>query len=100
MPPAQLPLTLIVPLRMAKKVPVRLKYLRVTPQRAGKQMQPCADELKSLLACWRLNGVDAAHCLASAHTLRACSSAASSSSAKSSLQPSVNFVLNKMFAAR
>jgi hypothetical protein len=87
---------------MAKKVPFRLKYLRVNPHAQGQAIRggPCNDELQALLTCWRQNGVDAPSCLASVGALAACSSAISKSAASRQLQPSVNFVLNKMFRAR
>lgn len=85
---------------MAKKVPMRLKYLRVNPQKANLKSTPCSNELQALLACWRLNGVDSPSCLASVGALAACSSALSKSSTTNQLGPSVNFALNKMFNAR
>lgn len=61
---------------MAKKVPMRLKYLRVNPKSVTKKAVPCVDELNALLACWRLSGVDAKGCAELVQVLSRCSSKA------------------------
>lgn len=67
---------------MAKKVPMRLRYLRVKSGASGElgphaqQLKTCEDELNSLMSCWRANGVDSAPCLAAVQALAMCSSAA------------------------
>lgn len=58
---------------MAKKVPMRLKYLRVNPKTLTKSASPCASELTSLLTCWRLKGVDASSCSELVNSLSNCS---------------------------
>ena len=81
---------------------MRLRYLRVNPKAAIKTAKPCASELHSLLACWRMNGVDAGACAVMVAALAACSSAAAISAKKDAhqLAPSINFMLGKMFKAR
>lgn len=62
---------------MAKKVPMKLKYLRVNPHAAAeKTVAPCAAEMISLMTCWRQNGVDATACAAAVKTLSMCSGVA------------------------
>lgn len=69
-------------LRMAKKVPMRLRYLRVKSGGAAgvegphaAQLKACEEELNSLLSCWRANGVDSAPCMAAVQALAMCSGA-------------------------
>lgn len=85
---------------MARKVPMKLNYLRVNPKKTNKASQPCSEQLNFLLSCWRLNGVDAGQCLAAASALAACAAGVSAEQASNKVQPSVNFVLNKIYASR
>ena len=69
--------------QMAKKVPMRLRYLRVKSTAAtgsegahAAQLKACEDELNTLMSCWRANGVDSAPCMAAVQALAMCSSAA------------------------
>lgn len=79
---------------------MRLTYLRVSPQNISKTAAPCAVQLQNLLACWRLNGVDASACLASVEALAACSSAQAKTAASKQGTPNINFKLDRMFQAR
>lgn len=62
---------------MAKKVPMRLRYLRVKNEinNAGSS-KTCEEELNSLMNCWRVNGVDSVPCLSAVQALAMCSSIA------------------------
>lgn len=82
---------------MAKKVPMRLRYLRVNPRDPAPRSASCAEELQALLACWRLSGVDAPACLISVSALAACTASSSKSASIHQLKPSVNYKLNQMF---
>lgn len=53
---------------------MKLKYLRVNPKNVTKTAAPCVEELNSLLACWRSNGVDAGGCAEMVKALSRCSS--------------------------
>lgn len=79
---------------------MRLTYLRVSPQNIAKMAAPCADELQNLLACWRMNGVDAVACLSGVGALAACSATQARTSASKQGKASINFKLDRMFQAR
>lgn len=77
---------------------MRLKYLRVNPQSLNqKNSGLCADEMSALLACWRMNGVDAQACVASVAALAACSSSKSKVTTGSQPKSSINGVLQRAF---
>lgn len=80
---------------------MRLRYLRVNP-RSAQAAKPCAEEVQSLLACWRLSGVDAPACAAMVGALAACNAtaAATARTETKQLRTSINFLLNKMFKSR
>jgi hypothetical protein len=62
---------------MAKKVPMRLRYLRVKGENnraVNTAAKNCEDELNSLMNCWRMNGVDSVPCLSAVQALAMCSS--------------------------
>lgn len=64
---------------MAKKVPMKLRYLRVKnelPIAGNNTAKSCEDELNSLMTCWRVNGVDSVPCLSAVQALAVCSSIA------------------------
>jgi hypothetical protein len=64
---------------MAKKVPMKLRYLRVKNELMTTGNNPaktCEDELNSLMTCWRANGVDSIPCLSAVQALAVCSSIA------------------------
>lgn len=85
---------------MAKKVPMRLKYMRVTPTR-GQSTKACSEEMEFLLTCWRQSGVDATACNGLAKALINCtSSVAEITTNRTPLQPSINYILGKMFPLR
>lgn len=86
---------------MGQSANMRLQYLRVNP-RSNRTATPCAAELQGLLACWRLNGVDAPNCAAMVSALASCSATAASMARTETkqLRPSINFLLNKMFKSR
>ena len=65
--------------RMAKKVPMRLRYLRVKNELSSSgtnTAKTCGDELNALMTCWRTNGVDSVPCLSAVQALAVCSSIA------------------------
>lgn len=86
---------------MAKKVPCKLNYLRVT---LGKNttIKPCTAEMESLLTCWRHQGVDATACAGIAAALAMCTAkaAANPSSVVKGTRPLINNVLRQMFPLR
>ena len=86
--------------KMGKKIPMRLSYLRVNPQKIAKATAPCAEELQTLSACWRLNGVDAGACVGVMAALTACTASKSKAGSVHQCKPSVNYRLNKMFSLR
>jgi len=64
---------------MAKKVPMRLRYLRVKNELSptgNNSAKTCEDELNALMTCWRVNGVDSVPCLSAVQALAVCSSIA------------------------
>ena len=64
---------------MAKKVPMKLRYLRVKnelPTAGNNPAKSCEDELNSLMTCWRVHGVDSVACLSAVQALAVCSSIA------------------------
>lgn len=63
---------------MAKKVPMRLRYLRVKSDSSSvtSNAKSCEEELNSLITCWRVNGVDSVPCLSAVQALATCSSVA------------------------
>lgn len=64
---------------MAKKVPMRLRYLRMKSDSSPsgtRQAKSCEEELNALVTCWRVNGVDSAPCLSAVQALAFCSSMA------------------------
>ncbi len=86
---------------MALKAPFRLRYLRIKPRRAAEgEAGACSEEVRALLACWRTNGVDAPACAPLAAALAQSSAAAALSAKRRTLQPSVNYALNRIFSRR
>lgn len=88
---------------MAKKVPLRLRYLRVkdTSAPATRSGKACAEQMDALLACWRRTTVDNESCAPQVAALVQCAAGAAAN-VKSRAPPraSVNFVLSRYFASR
>jgi hypothetical protein len=63
---------------MAKKTPMRLRYLRVKSDKSSSltDTKACNEELNNLITCWRVNGVDSVPCLSAMQALAFCSSVA------------------------